>query len=234
MRPREIASEQRHDRFAVTVQHGQPFARVPRREPALVLLRVQQSAKLRQAGLAQSGLVADRIGLEEILIGEAKADHPPRELDRIRHPGIARASVQLQQIASEIADHARGVVSPGLDHLDNVPDPPLEQLDQLPGRTGIDRCTELDHHRSRRARPLHAVAVVKEPARPQPAIDLSPQRPQIAAGPRRDQSHPPLDILMPLRGPGQHLAQLVRRELLDELIEADLGLGLGFARRHRD
>jgi len=39
---------------------------------------------------------------------------------------------------------------------------------------------------------------------------------------------------MPLGGPHQHLAQLVRGELLDELIEAELGFGRRFARRHRD
>jgi hypothetical protein len=181
MRPREIATEQGDDHFAVTVEHGQPLTRIPCSKPVLVFLRGQQGAELRQPDLAQSGSVAHRIGLEEVLIGEAKADHPPRELDRIRHPGIARAGVQLQQIAREIADHARRVIGPGLDHLDHVRDPTLEQLDQLPGRTGADRRVELGHHRSRRARPLHAVAVVKEPACPQRAIDLGAQRAEVTA-----------------------------------------------------
>jgi hypothetical protein len=39
---------------------------------------------------------------------------------------------------------------------------------------------------------------------------------------------------MALGGPHQHLAQVVRHELLDELIDADLGFRLRFARRHRD
>ncbi|HEY5430007.1 MAG TPA: hypothetical protein VIK04_12895 [Solirubrobacteraceae bacterium] len=93
MRPREIASEQRDDRGAVTVKHGEPLARVPRGEPVLILLRGQQGAELRQADLAQSGSVAHRIGLEEVLIGEAESDHPSCEPDWIGNAGIARAGV---------------------------------------------------------------------------------------------------------------------------------------------
>ena len=75
-------------------------------------------------------------------------------------------------------------------------DPALEQLHKLPGRTDAHRLLELGHHRSRRARPLHALPVAEETARPQPAIHLGTQRPQIAARARRDQPHPPLDILV--------------------------------------
>ena len=181
MRPREIASEQRDDRGAVTVKHGEPLARVPRGEPVLILLRGQQGAELRQADLAQSGSVAHRIGLEEVLIGEAESDHPSCEPDWIGNAGIARAGVQLQKIAREIPDHPRRVVRLGLDHLHHVRDPTLKQLHQLPGRTGADRRVELSQHRSRRARPPHAVAVVKETARPQRAIDLGAQCAEVTA-----------------------------------------------------
>jgi hypothetical protein len=41
MRPREIASEQRDNRLAVAVEHGEPLARVPGSEPVLIFLRGQ-------------------------------------------------------------------------------------------------------------------------------------------------------------------------------------------------
>ena len=59
-----------------------------------------------QAALAQCTCVAHRVDLEEVLILEPKADHPPRELDRIGDPGIANLGVDAQQFDRDVADES--------------------------------------------------------------------------------------------------------------------------------
>ena len=181
VRSREVASEQRDDRVAVAVEHRETLARVPGSEPLLVLLCRQERAELGEPDLAKRGAIAHRVGLEEVLIDEPEPDHPPRELHRIRPAGVTSRRMESQQIAREITDHPGRVVRLRLDHLHHMRDASLEELHQVLARGGAHRHAELGDNRARGTRPLHAFAVAEEPTRPQPAIDLDPQLPQVAA-----------------------------------------------------
>lgn len=85
-----------------------------------------------QASTAERRGVVDRIGIEEVLVLEAKADHLRGEARRIGEAGVAGPCVDVQQLVREVADCPVRVVGVH-DDLDDVSDRPLQQLDELAG-----------------------------------------------------------------------------------------------------
>ncbi|MDQ2760897.1 MAG: hypothetical protein M3Y17_10860, partial [Actinomycetota bacterium] len=209
MRRGEVPAEQLDDPLAVAIEDRQRLPGVADREGVLVAVRLNGGAVRGQALLAERVAVADRIRLEEVLVDEPDPDHPVRQLHGVGHTGLARARMQLEQIAREIPDHRRGVVRTRLDHLHNVAECPLQQRDKVLRRAGFHRLLQLVHDRTRLPRPLHALAVPKELPCAQPTIDLSTQDPKVTAGAGRREPQPTLDVQVPFSCPRHQLPQLI-------------------------
>jgi len=104
MRLGEIAPEQRDDLLAVTVEHSKPLAKPAGRETVLVRFAGDRLPQRGEPALAGRVSVADRVGLEEVLVAEAETDDPRGELERVGDAGVARASMRAEEVPGEIAD----------------------------------------------------------------------------------------------------------------------------------
>jgi hypothetical protein len=131
MRLGEIAAERRDDLLAVTVEHGKPLAKPAGRATVLVRFAGDRLPQRREPALAERVPVADRVGLEEVLVAEAETDDPRGELERVGDAGVACASIRGEEVPGELADQPGGVVGPRLQDLDDVADRALQQLDEL-------------------------------------------------------------------------------------------------------
>ena len=76
MRAGQIPAEQRHDLLGIAVEHGEPLAGVADGERILGLARGHGLPVGGHPFLAERLLVADRVDLEQVLIGKPEGDHP--------------------------------------------------------------------------------------------------------------------------------------------------------------
>ncbi len=222
VRPGQVAAQEPHELVDITVEDGQPLARVASGEGTRFGALGDGLAVRAQSVLAQRICVAHRVDLEEVLIVEPEADHPPRELDRIGDPGIARLGMDAQQLARDVADQSRGVVGMH-DHLDDMADRALDELDQLARRAIAGDLVQLGDDRTRGMRPGHALAVVEEATGAKLSVDRGAQRSKVAVGACRDEPHGALDVAVALGRRADHLDQLRRVELGDHLLDRRLG-----------
>lgn len=219
VRRAEIPAKQRDDPLPIPVQHRQALAcPAHRKDPLAVLAPLNRTTVSQEPILAERRRVADRVDLKEILVIAAKPHHPASQLHRVSDTRITRHRMNLQQLTHKIADHAIGVIGMQ-DHLHDMPDRTLEQNDKIPRRARHRHHAQLLDDRPRRARPLRALAVTQEPARPQPPIDLHPQLRQIALHARSSQPHMPLNIIVTVRRGNHDLPQQLDRKITHDLAE---------------
>jgi hypothetical protein len=128
----EVPAKQRDDSLGVAVEHSEPLARPPHREPlaSVGVTLLDRTPVGGEAVLAERRAVADGIDLEEVLVVAAEAHHPLGERQRVGDPRGAYLCVQIEQLAGEIADRPVRVIGVH-DHLHDVPGCSLDEGDQL-------------------------------------------------------------------------------------------------------
>ncbi len=221
VRTRQVPAEQPDQLVDIAVEDREPLARVPNRERVSALVLGDGSPVRGDAFLTECARVADRIGLEEVLLDEPEPNHPTRERHRVRDARITRASVQVQHLGGQAPDQTVGVVSVQ-DHLHQVADRPLQQLHQRARRRRLHGALELGDDRPSRHRPARAFPIVEKPAGPEPTVHLGAQLREIACGATGDQTDVPFDIAVLVDRRQHDLTELVLRQPGDELLDRRL------------